>query len=517
MKKCYFVYVLLISNFLFAQKPGDLDNSFNSKGYFITDYMRSLSYFPSAASYKDGSTVLCGEFQNGTSKRDISIIKLKKDGTQDLLFANSGSFIFDINNRDQITSKSIIQNDDKILVFGWHNRGSDDDYLCLRLNKNGSLDSTFGTKGVTSFTNQSGSDDYLNDAILLKDGKILATGETGISNFDFSLFRLISDGKLDLTFGNNGIVTTAISDADDIPNSLVELSDGSIMVVGYTKKSGPLDFCIVKYSKNGIIDSTFGVDGILIKPLGDGVDNGKVICKSNDNNIYVGGFYYTGNKKSGFILKFDPQGKQVLNFGINGLLTVDHGFTNVTIKGLATDLNNNIVVCFEDYLSSTFKNTLLVSRYKSNGSLDTSFGKNGLAFGETSSLDLETYRLEIQNDQKILISGIAAVNGFGELFIAKMHSGIITNNSNLKKSQSITISSYDNNIIIDNFNFYTEDTHIKLYNINGQSINLNSRKIGQNKVELSSTSILPEGIYFITIIDRKGNLFYSTKFFYNKN
>ncbi|HWA27393.1 MAG TPA: hypothetical protein VG734_17190, partial [Lacunisphaera sp.] len=41
-------------------------------------------------------------------------------------------------------------------------------------------------------------------------------------------------GDLDISFGNAGVVTTAIGSGDDYANSMVVQSDGKIVVAGYT-------------------------------------------------------------------------------------------------------------------------------------------------------------------------------------------------------------------------------------------------------------------------------------------
>ena len=67
------------------------------------------------------------------------------------------------------------------------------------------------------------------------DGKIVVAGysDNG-SNDDFALVRYNTDGSLDTTFDSDGKVTTAIGSGDEHACSVAIQSDGKIVAAGYS-------------------------------------------------------------------------------------------------------------------------------------------------------------------------------------------------------------------------------------------------------------------------------------------
>jgi len=88
-------------------------------------------------------------------------------------------------------------------------------------------------------------------------------GET----YDFVLVRYNPDGALDTTFGNGGMVSSPFSGGDNWPNAVAMQSDGKIVVVGYAEGSSEGDFAIARYD-NGlpfVSDIRFGPSNVQIE------------------------------------------------------------------------------------------------------------------------------------------------------------------------------------------------------------------------------------------------------------
>ena len=108
--------------------------------------------------------------------------------------------------------------------------------LILRYDRDGKLDTTFGANGVVRF--DSGLDDFASSVAIQANGKIVVAGSTGdLSGYDYEtdyqilLLRYNSDGSPDGTFGENGVVIydTGLS---DIGVSLSLQPDGQLLVAG---------------------------------------------------------------------------------------------------------------------------------------------------------------------------------------------------------------------------------------------------------------------------------------------
>ena len=144
------------------------------------------------------------------------------------------------------------QTDGKIVVTG--NTGiSYSKYGCatVRYNIDGSLDSTFGSGGIVITSLGLGS------AIALQaDSKIVVTGFVHIIRYNI-------DGSLDSTFGSGGIVTSAIGGV----SSVAIQPNGKILAAGSSEiHAGDSDFAVVRYNTDGSLDSAFGSGGIATTP-----------------------------------------------------------------------------------------------------------------------------------------------------------------------------------------------------------------------------------------------------------
>jgi uncharacterized delta-60 repeat protein len=128
----------------------------------------------------------------------------------------------------------------------------------VRCNSDGTLDASFGNGGVVT-THISGigpaGDDSVAGMVIDSLGRIVAVGVCpgDCGTFDFELARYNSDGTLDATFGNGGIVTTAPG-YDNSSNAIAIDSLGRIVVAGYVDD----DSVLARYNSDGSLDNTFG-------------------------------------------------------------------------------------------------------------------------------------------------------------------------------------------------------------------------------------------------------------------
>jgi len=101
----------------------------------------------------------------------------------------------------------------------------------VRYNSNGTLDATFGGTGIviTDF----GNNEQVDDLVIQADGKIIVEGKTSsLDSSDFLLVRYNSDGSLDSTFGTTGKVITDFGSNTDTATGIVMQTDGRVVVAG---------------------------------------------------------------------------------------------------------------------------------------------------------------------------------------------------------------------------------------------------------------------------------------------
>src|SRR5437588_2503881 len=134
----------------------------------------------------------------------------------------------------------------------------------------GELDPTFAGNGrvITDFA--AGSDDTARDVAVQPDGQVVVAGEMlSRTEHRIAVVRYTPDGSLDRTFGINGRVKSRISPtSSEGGNALALQSDGKILVAG----SGNGDFVVARYNPDGSPDKSFGGDGDALDEFGNARD-----------------------------------------------------------------------------------------------------------------------------------------------------------------------------------------------------------------------------------------------------
>lgn len=125
------------------------------------------------------------------------------------------------------------------------------------------FDYSFGGDGIVTAAPGPNNDGKSSDILLQPDGKILVAGKTlqPTSEEDFLLLRYNTNGTPDNTFGTGGVVITAVSNAAEGIGDILLQPDGKILALGYNGMTGST--CIVRYNSDGSLDNTFGTGGIV--------------------------------------------------------------------------------------------------------------------------------------------------------------------------------------------------------------------------------------------------------------
>jgi uncharacterized delta-60 repeat protein len=246
----------------------------------------------------DGNIVVAGNVQVSGGTHDFGVARyVDVDTTPDSTFSFDGQLTSDFAGGNDLAHAVAVQPNGKIVVVGVTVSGGISKLALARYNANGSLDNSFGTSGkvVTEISLEAG----LNDVKIQPDGKIVATGYAfGNGQFNGIVVRYLSNGNLDTSFGNGGVIT--VSDA--FFRSLELQTNGKIVTAGSHISSDK--FVVMRFNQNGQTDNSFGFNGlgeyvffgqindIAIQPNGDIVAAGYVSGFTKQLAIarYVGTF-----------------------------------------------------------------------------------------------------------------------------------------------------------------------------------------------------------------------------------
>jgi uncharacterized delta-60 repeat protein len=242
---------------------GTADTSFNGTGGVVTDFSSGSDFARAVAVQVDGKIVALGQRDmGGTFNTFLELARYNPDGSLDTSFDGSGQLLTDVHATSFTGGGLAIQSDGKILVAGesYANGIFDTDFSLVRLNSDGSLDSSFGVGGTVATDMGADRQDMASRVIVQPDGKILVAGSTDVDGtWNFALVRYNPDGSLDTTFNGTGKVSTDIGNHSiDYAYGLSLQPDGKIVVAGTSDAHGSYDFAVVRYNADGSLDTTFG-------------------------------------------------------------------------------------------------------------------------------------------------------------------------------------------------------------------------------------------------------------------
>lgn len=274
----------------------------------------------------------------------------------DTTFADLGMRRIDLVSRDQAI-KIALQNDQQAVVLAsiaTVTTGGilNTDAVLLRLNLDGTIDSTFGiSNGISSFDFSDFQLSEPKDMAITPDQKIWVLGQghwtDSLEYQPFCLRQFLPNGVPDTTFGNNSELLFNFLGGTEAPARICQQADGKVLVCGYTlTNTGEHqdELAIARIAPNGTLDTTFGGTGKIVFSFaantffypnrlaqlpdrhGYGGFLSDIVVKPNNKILCIGGFN-NGVNYLGFIMQLLPNGMIDSSFAINGMraINIDDG------------------------------------------------------------------------------------------------------------------------------------------------------------------------------------------------
>ena len=336
-------------------------------------------------------------------------------GDLDTSFGSNGKVFTDFRDHGDESKGIAIQSNGRIVVAGWSSDSSGDKIFAVaRYDTSGSLDTSFGTGGKVT-TNAGGKNNGAHSIAIQSDGKIVAAGKSDTSgsyNWEFALVRYDIDGNPDATFGTNGIVITPVGTGTNgsYANSVAIQSDSKIVAAGRSHTGGyNYDFALVRYDINGSLDATFNGDGKVTTAIGSFTSIAKSVAIQENGKIVALGYVETFTDYDFALVRYDINGSLDKTFGTDGIVTTDVDGQSDKATSMVIQSDGKIVVA--GFSSNGDNWDFALVRYDINGSLDTNFGTNGIVITAISDDDSdEPYAIAIQSDGKIVVAGSSEIN-----------------------------------------------------------------------------------------------------------
>ncbi|MFT7775101.1 hypothetical protein [Roseateles sp.] len=272
----------------------------------------------------------------------------------------------------------------------------------------GDVDTSFG--GARLLAPGGLTDDYVRGVAVQADGKLVVAGFGVFSTAtgtDFMLVRYLRDGGLDSRFGKGGKVSTAFGNAgrSDEAQAVAVQPDGKILVAGSSDQGATgYDFALARYLPDGMLDTGFGRDGRVTTSFGNGTDKAYALLLLPDGRIVVGGDSHQGANGSDFALaRYNPDGSLDASFGNGGkvLTAIGSDSSRETIYALA----QQTVAGVARVVAVGGEGDFIAAAYRADGTLDGGFGKAGIVRGLFGSVTGAARGVVVTEDNELILAG----------------------------------------------------------------------------------------------------------------
>lgn len=386
---------------------GELDTSFGGGNGYVKYNGTNDDRGKSVAIQSDGKIVVAG-----WEGSNVMVLRYTASGTLDTTFGTGGKVIINLAGSAENAYAVEIQSDGKIVVAGWVNNTTTDTFV-LRLNSDGTTDTSFGTSGVVTLDlGGSTKSDQVYDLLIRSTGEILLLSQMYLYNTNagsFAVTQLESDGTLDTSFGSGGTYYYT-GGSDDIANRMALQSDGKLVITGHGNGSywtTGSDLFAMRLTTSGAPDSTFGTSGISrLAVTGNQIGNGGVAIQS-DGKIVIGGTYeISGSAHDFLVVRLTTSGALDTTFSGDGIATVHYTDKNQG-STLQIQSDGRILLAGKTQKGGDSPDAAVI-RLLPDGTLDATFGNGDGIHGYSMNFDDFAYDSAVFNGTNLIISGAAS-------------------------------------------------------------------------------------------------------------
>jgi uncharacterized delta-60 repeat protein len=296
---------------------------------------------------------------------------------------------------------------DGIRTRSW--RDDDEDFVLARYLSDGALDRSFGNGGIVR--TDLGGDERATDIKVDRFGRILLTGydddfRKEVRDDEALVARYMPNGRLDASFGDGGIVRAgrggAFAVAVDRANH--------VLIAGGTTLNSPLrteePWRVVRLTYDGRLDPSFGG--------GDGEATGTGRGYATDLTVDLRGRVILAicglpGPRVFAVATLQADGSVDTSFGEGGLVEIGFDGDSACPDAISRDRQGRIVV------AGDAKHQLLVARLGAGGLLDPSFAGTGTVSLLFPEAPIRLGRIAIDGHSRIILAGRIAPS-FERLF-----------------------------------------------------------------------------------------------------
>lgn len=359
---------------------GTIDNGFGSAGSFVMNFNTGDEIIYGLAIQADNKIVIGGRSRGGSSAGIDGIIgRLTSDGNPDVSFGNQGFTVFKAIGINSTEVKRVkVGSDGKIYGagIGFNSLGNERCFV-IRLTQTGKIDSTFGVNGIREFGfSTATSRQYLEDIQILTDGKILVAGTQFTTRMQMGIARLTSTGSLDNSFSTDGVHVFSFTTGQNYGIRTTARQDGKYLIFGYANVTGAYQVYGGLFNTDGTQDMTFGTGGAVNFQIFTGGSFIYDLARLSGGDILLSGDSYNGTRYIATAYQVSESGALVTSFGAGGRFSNPNTGVETSAYTIAAS-NSEIFLGGAQYLSTQNAYQALSAKLLPNGTLNAAFGTGG--------------------------------------------------------------------------------------------------------------------------------------------
>lgn len=255
----------------------------------------------------------------------------------------------------------------------------------------------------------------------------VSLGFDATSDRELALVKLTADGALDTSFGGgDGIATLngEVGGSGELWRGIAIQPDGKIVVSGVVEDeitATDRDIAVARFTIDGALDATFGVDGVRRLDLSTAVGGtmatdttwglaadtaGKLYVHAGLRAQDVDGLGNPLTDTDFAVVRLTVDGAVDATFGTAGTFTLDIQRSNASVRGIAV-LGDGKVLAYGYASSVSTGNTVqpVIYRLTAEGALDATFATGGLFHEVVLTTQTEVYGIAIHPDGALVTAG----------------------------------------------------------------------------------------------------------------
>jgi uncharacterized delta-60 repeat protein len=414
---------------------GVFDNQFSANGTVLTRNFTPIDFLPGDGPLAIDSrdrVVIGGHSEvppAGFPEFSFTLVRYRSDGSLDSEFDGNGRVVTNFQfARSSFIETLAIDHADRVIASGPVRplQGDGSVQIMARYRSDGVLDTGFGDRGMLPSELHFSQDSSIQSIAIVGQERLLVgaslrVGELGahhpllpppsFGNAGFGLVRYRPDGRVDKQFGEGGGLLIPeggrVTIPEHAPTAAVAVDGLQRIVVASSRGvAGRSRFAVSRYTPDGLVDRDFGVNGTVVTPSSADEVIADVVIDS-ENRIVAAGYVRPGGSSFQFALAcFRPEdGTLDPGFGTGGKVQTDLSGAALGISRLALDADDNILA-----VGSAFGpgHRFVLVRFTRNGTLDMSFGANGVVVTDfEATAGDRVHALIIDRQERILLGGVS--------------------------------------------------------------------------------------------------------------